>query len=66
MEWMTGGLSNEAHDAHSLAARAQQWVDLVDTSDGMCPRFPAGTGLALLSVHNRVKFHFAGHSFKRV
>jgi hypothetical protein len=36
---MTGALSDETHDAHSLAARAQQRVDLVDTPDEAGPRF---------------------------
>jgi len=37
-----GRLGDEAHDAHSLASRAQQRVDLVDTPDEAVPRFPAG------------------------
>jgi hypothetical protein len=34
-------LGDEAHDAHSLAARAQDGVVLVDTQDETRPRFPA-------------------------
>jgi len=36
------GLGDEAHDAHPLAARTQEGVDLVDTQDETRPRFPAG------------------------
>jgi hypothetical protein len=37
-----GWLGNEPDDAHPLAATAEKRIDLVDASDELGPRFPAG------------------------
>jgi hypothetical protein len=37
-----GGLGDEAHDAHPLAAMASEGIDLVDATNQACLRFPAG------------------------
>jgi len=41
------------------------WTNSVTLGD-LRPDFRRTAGQALLSVHNRVELHFAGHSFKRV
>jgi hypothetical protein len=37
-----GWLCNEPDDTHPLAATAKERIDLVDASDELGPRFPAG------------------------